>query len=274
MAKKYFQYLLICAVLTASPTLAVSQGTTSIDDVAKVSILPGWQTDTGRHMAAIRIQLQPGWKTYWRAPGESGIPPRFAWEGSSNLKSVRFMWPTPKVFYQNGIRAIGYSDEVVIPMELTASDPSEDEIGLRGKMELGICKDVCIPVTVSFSAELDASTSPDPSIKASLRDRPATAKEAGVGKVTCEIEPIADGLRLTARIEVPKMGPKEVTVVELPDQTIWISQATTERQGSHIVTVAEMVPPNAAPFMLSRSDVRFTVLGDRGAVNIQGCTAG
>jgi hypothetical protein len=115
---------------------------------------------------------------------------------------------------------------------------------------------------------------PDPDIRASLKNRPATAKEAGVGAVTCSVEPISDGLRLTADIEMPSIGPKEVAVVELPDQSIWIAQAVSERNGSHLTAVAEMVPPNATPFLLNRSDVRFTIIGDRGAVDIQGCSTG
>lgn len=274
MSVKHIKYLLISATLALFPTMSWTQNDVSIDDVAQVEILKGWRTKDGRHMAAIHIQLQPGWKTYWRAPGDSGIPPRFDWKGSRNLKSVRFLWPTPKVSYLNGVRSIGYSGEVVIPMELTAVNPGDALIKLRGEMELGVCKDICIPVSASFNADLDTSGAPDPAINASLKARPATAKEAGVGSVTCLIEPISDGLRLTAKIEIGRMGGDEVTVVELPDQRIWIAQATTERKGRHLITVTEMVPPTATPFLLSRSDVRFTVFGDKGAVDIQGCVAG
>ncbi|MGR3660012.1 MAG: protein-disulfide reductase DsbD domain-containing protein [Paracoccaceae bacterium] len=274
MLKKRIQNILAVLALAVLPVTVWAQNTVSIDDVAQIEILPGWQTEDGRHMAAIHIQLLPGWKTYWRAPGESGIPPRFDWSGSRNLQSVRFMWPTPEVFYLNGTRTIGYQGDVVIPMELTRNNPGKGSIKLRGEMELGVCKDVCIPVSASFKADLGMATTPDPTIRASLRNRPATAKEAGVGRVTCKIEPISDGLRLTAQIEIARMGAKEVAVVELSDQTIWISQATSERKGRYLVAVAEMVPPSGTPFLLNRSDVRFTIFGDRGAVDIRGCTAG
>lgn len=274
MLMKYFQNFVAAIALAVFPATVWAQNTVSIDDVAQVEILPGWQTENGRHMAAIRIQLQPGWKTYWRAPGDSGIPPRFDWSGSRNLQSVRFMWPTPKVFYLNGTRTIGYQGDVVIPMELARNNSGKGTINLRGEMELGVCKDVCIPVSASFKADLGTVTTPDPLIQASLRNRPETAKEAGVGRVVCKIESISDGLRLTARIEIAPMGKKEVAVVELPDQSIWISQTVSEREGSHLVTVAEMVPPSGTPFLLNRSDVRFTVFGDNGAVDIRGCAAG
>jgi DsbC/DsbD-like thiol-disulfide interchange protein len=266
--------ILTFAAVALLPTVAFAQNSGSIEDAVKVEILPGWRMDSDRHMAAIRIQLKPGWKTYWRAPGESGIPPRFAWKDSRNLKSVRLMWPTPTVFYTNGLRSIGYGGDVIIPIELTAVNSDDPKIMLEGEMELGVCKDVCIPVNATFKATLAGSTTPDPAIRASLNNRPATAKEAGVGKVVCKVEPISDGLRLTANIEIPRMGPNEVAVVELPDQSIWIAQAVSERNGAHLKAIAELVPPNATPFLLDRSDVRFTIIGDRGAVDIQGCSAG
>lgn len=273
MLKKISHILLACAAIGFFPMSGFAQSARSLADVAQVEILPGWRLETGRHLAAIHIRLAPGWKTYWRAPGDAGIPPRFAWTGSRNLKSIRFLWPTPQVFYQNESRSIGYVTDVVIPIELTASDLGNENIVLRGEMELGVCKDICIPVTATIRADLSNTGKPDPAILASISRRPTTAKEAGVGKVTCDVEPISDGLRLTASIDLPKMGNKEVAVFELPDQTIWIAPATSSRQGRQLVAVTDLVPPGAMPFLLNRSEIRITVLGDRGAVDIQGCTA-
>lgn len=274
MLYQFTKVLITCLTLGFFPLAAAGQSAIQLADVATVTILPGWRIEAGRHMAAIRIQLAPGWKTYWRAPGDAGIPPRFAWTGSQNLQSVRFSWPTPQVFYLNGSRSIGYKTDVIIPMELTAINAGTDRIILRGEVELGVCKDICIPFNANIRADLSDGGAPDPAIQASLKRRPKTASEAGVGKVSCAVEPISDGLRLTARIELPKLGNDEVTIVELPDQTIWISPAESHRQGRHLIAVADLVPPNATPFMLNRSQIRFTVLGERGAVDIQGCSAG
>ena len=64
-----------------------------LDEVVSASVLTGWRMENGHHMAALRITLAPGWKTYWRAPGEAGIPPRFDWTGSDNLSAVTVHWP-------------------------------------------------------------------------------------------------------------------------------------------------------------------------------------
>lgn len=240
---------------------------------AEISVLPGWRTAEGTHMAALRVRLEPGWKTYWRSPGDGGIPPRLRWDGSRNLASVRFHWPRPRVYEIGGMRSIGYYEELVLPMELRPARPGEP-IVLRADIELGVCRDVCVPMFAEIAADLPASGGRDARIEAALANRPATASEAGVRDVSCEVEPTADGLRLTARIDMPSLGPEEVAVFELPDETIWISESTGGRDGRALVAASDMVPPSGAPFLLDRSSVRITVISPGRAVEMTGCPAG
>ena len=104
-------------------TLSSAAGAADLGDIVRAELRPGWRKADGTHMTALQLTLAPGWKTYWRAPGEAGIPPSFDWSGSSNIQSVGITWPTPKVMYQSGMRSVGYSDQVVFPMQIT---PSED----------------------------------------------------------------------------------------------------------------------------------------------------
>ncbi len=95
----------------------------------------------------------------------------------------------------------------------------------------------------------------------------------GVSGATCVVDPITDGLRVTARIEMPDLG-SEVAVLELPDKTIWISQSDMAREGAMLTATADMVPANAAPFLLNRSDVQNHGPGRRsGGRNPVGCPA-
>ena len=247
---------------------------TDPDSAAQVSLRAGWRTDAGTHMAALQVRLAPGWKTYWRAPGDAGIPPRFDWSGSRNLAAVALHWPRPGVFRIAGMQSIGYYGELILPMELTPADPSRP-ILLRAEVELGVCRDLCVPMTVSVSGELQAmGGGPDPAISAALAARPQTAAEGRVRGVTCSVDPIADGLRITARIDMPSLGGGEVAVFELPDPGIWVSESRNDRQGGTLVSASEAVPPSGAPFALDRSALRITVLGHDRAVEIRGCTGG
>mgnify|MGYP001813246446 CR=1 FL=1 len=236
-----------------------------VDDVAEVSIVPGWRDADGRHVAGLSIKLAPGWKTYWRAPGEGGIPPLFNWSGSSNIEDVDVQFPTPRVFDQNGIRSIGYKDSVLFPLLIDTKD-SAGTIRLRGEIEIGVCEEICIPVTLRISAELLPSGERSATLDSALKDRPSVG-----GELRCVISPISDGLRVEVETDMRKMDGEEVAIVEAGESGLWISEASVSRRGVTLRAEVEMVPPSAKPFALARSDVRLTVLAGGEAVEALGC---
>ncbi len=262
------------ALSLGSPATAQSDWPPALEDVAQIDVLPGWRDASGNHLAALRVRLADGWKTYWRSPGEAGIPPSLDWRGSGNLAGVTFHWPVPEVFETSGMQTIGYSRELVLPMSLTPNQ-ADKSITLTGKVNLGVCKDVCMPMDAEISVTLPAeATKAARPIKRALNARPDTAAEAGLRKATCQVEPIKDGLRLTAQIDMPRVGKGEVVVVETADPSLWVNTLSTERYGRVLTTVADLVPLSGKPFLLNRSDVRLTVLAAGRGVDIRGCTGG
>ncbi len=233
----------------------------------------GWQGDSGKRIAAVEFQLAPGWKTYWRAPGDAGIPPSFDWSGSDNVAAVRVIWPRPDVFDVNGLRSIGYAGGVVLPIEVTPRDASRP-VRLRATVDMGVCRDVCVPAHLSLDADLTGKGAPDPAIRAAIADRPATAAEAGLSGLSCTVTPIRDGLRVEAAMTLPPMGGGDETVViEPPHPSIWASEASVRRNGNRLVAVADLVDPTGSPFALDRSAVTLTVLARGAAVEHRGCPA-
>lgn len=225
-------------------------------------------------MAALRLSLAPGWKTYWRAPGDAGIPPRFDWSGSRNLDAVSVSWPTPKVFDQNGMRSVGYDNVLVIPLRIEPSDAGA-AVHLSAEMELGVCSDVCIPYELALTADISTSaTSPTPAIAAALAQQPYSASEAGVKAAECSVTPTSDGLQIEARLNMPPAGDDEYVVIEPGPGEIWVSEASTKRIGASLIATSEMVHVTGGPIALDRSAIRITVLGTKYAVDIHGCTSG
>jgi DsbC/DsbD-like thiol-disulfide interchange protein len=261
--------LAAAAALLLAPLPALAQ-LRSADEVVEVSLIEGWRTAEGRHMAGIRIALAPGWKTYWRAPGEGGVPTILRLRSADGITGMAIHWPRPEVFFANGIRSIGYRDDVILPVEFVLSGSGPQR--LEGRLDLGVCLDVCMPISLDIAGELLPDTTRDAAIGAALSDRPLTATEAGAGDATCAIEPISDGLRVTVTAEVPATGNDETLVVEHRDPGIWVSEAATGRQGGTVTAVADLVPPDHGPFALRRSDLRITVIGSRMAVELDGCS--
>lgn len=132
---------LAVATLLAVPALADEHDKPH----AVVDILPGWRTDAGTHIAALRVTLDEGWKTYWRAPGEAGLPPMFDWSGSANIAAVTAHWPVPEVFLSSGIKTLGFHHELVLPLEIELVDQNA-EVALSGDLKMGICDNICMPI--------------------------------------------------------------------------------------------------------------------------------
>jgi DsbC/DsbD-like thiol-disulfide interchange protein len=256
--------LLLC--LTALPALAQDLP----DPLVRAELIDGWMTDRGTQVAAIRLTMPQGWHTYWRSPGEGGIPPVFDWAGSRNLAGVAFHWPVPQVFDLGGLRTLGYEDELVLPVELSPETPGEP-LTVSARIDLGVCDEVCVPATVTVAGALNGTGPRDPRIERALSDQPLPGGQAGVTAARCSAEPISDGLRLTAEVSAPAVGPGEFGVIELADRRVWVSQASGTRDGNALTLVSDLVPPEARPFALDRSGIRITLFGGGRAVDIRGC---
>ena len=116
-------------------------------------------------VAGIHLKMDKGWKTYWRNPGDSGIPPSFDWSASMNLKKFNTLWPAPRRFTDPYGTSIGYEDEVVFPVELTPAR-ADQPLDLNLKVAYAVCKDVCIPAEAKLALTVAAGGAP----KAPFRD--------------------------------------------------------------------------------------------------------
>jgi suppressor for copper-sensitivity B len=109
----------------------------------------------GRVQLGLQFRLQPHWKVYWRSPGAAGYAPRLDWSGSRNLESAAMHWPAPQRFSVLGLETLGYTDEVVFPLELRAKSAAEP-LAILLRVDYLICEEICIP----YSATLDLTILP------------------------------------------------------------------------------------------------------------------
>lgn len=263
--------ILILLALMALPTQISAQ---DFGGMARFEILPGWRTPSGDHIAAAKITLAPGWITYWRVPGEVGIPPQFSFSSDSDIAMITPHLPVPEVFDKAGIISIGYENSVIFPLTVDTNGVTGD-IPLSGALSVGVCEEICIPATFTFETVLPQSGRRDAGIIAALDSKPLTAGQANAGKVTCVIDPIEDGLRVTTRIDVRQSSTSEYVVIEPSDPNIWVSQTEVVRSGASLSGTVEMALLTGGPFAFDRSAVRITVLNNDGsAVDLRGCSAG
>lgn len=232
--------------------------------LVEAELLPPYRTESGTLMTALRLDLAPGWKTYWRSPGDSGVPPQFDWTGATNLARTSPHWPRPEVIDSAGARTLGYHEELVLPIELTPVTPGQPVQGAL-QVELGLCLNVCVPADLSLPLPAVADT-PDPRTLTALAQVPPTIEAA----LRCDVTEIADGVQVAASVE-RTADEDTAAALELASPEVWVSEPELTAGNGRLTAVADFVPPAAVPFPLDPAEVRLTLIGPEGAVEYQGC---
>ncbi len=175
-------------------------------DVARVRLLAGEARETGELRAALDIELKDGWKTYWRAPGSTGVAPEFDWSASANLKSAEVLWPRPKRLESAGAEFWGYDSHVALPIRVTPEDP-EKPVELDVQIYFGVCRDICTPLDLELKRSL---TGEQASVEESRRIAEAETlvppDGAAAGVTLGEARLIGEGVRRSLVIELAESG--------------------------------------------------------------------
>jgi DsbC/DsbD-like thiol-disulfide interchange protein len=130
-------------------------------------------------LGGIAFQLQPGWKTYWRTPGDSGVPPRFDFSKSENVEAVTVLWPAPLKFDDGaGGHSLGYHDQIVLPLRIVAKN-TDKPVTLRADINYAVCEKLCIPVEASAELAFNSVASTEDSALFAALD--TVPKPASVG---------------------------------------------------------------------------------------------
>jgi DsbC/DsbD-like thiol-disulfide interchange protein len=174
------------------------------------------------YLAGIEITLGDGWKTYWRMPGEAGVPPVFNWSGSTNVSAAEVLYPAPIRLVEPVAETVGYKRAVVFPVTVTPRDPGKP-VDLKLELEFGICRDICVPATATFSLALPVAAVPgsaQPDLAAAVEQVPRTAAarrstDPELKGVAARLDDAAPRLTLTARFAGQGKGAD--AFVEAPD---------------------------------------------------------
>jgi len=168
----------ICAL-----SLIAVGNASAADDVSRwdgdarsaMRLIAGSATTGNALRAGVEIRLKSGWHTYWRYPGDAGVPPRFDFTGSQNVKAVDVLWPAPQPIPEHNLVTIGYTGDVILPLAVVPEN-SAKPVKLRLKLDYAVCEALCVPAEAKAELELTAGPS--------LQDAALAAAEARVPKKT------------------------------------------------------------------------------------------
>jgi suppressor for copper-sensitivity B len=140
--------------------------------------------------AGLEIRLAPGWHTYWRDPGDAGVPPAIDWSGSGNLARTETAWPAPARYSLQGFETAAYQDDVVLPVTLAPARPGAS-LHLQAQVSWAACANICVPYSVKLTLTIPAGAaapSPEAGLIAAARARvPQSAAAAGVELLSARV---------------------------------------------------------------------------------------
>lgn len=243
---------------------------------ARVRLLVGGvaSDDPAALLLGLEFEMLPGWKVYWRTPGDAGYPPRIDWAGSKNLQNPSLRWPVPGRFHVLGLETLGYHDGVVFPIVAWRKDVASPTF-IRARVSYLVCDAICIPAETTLSLDLGKSALDGAAVaRARAQIERALARVPGDGRksgLTIERAEYGDGLlSVTVRAATPFRSPD--LYVEGPGGFFFAAPIAHFWDGKRraILRMAVEGPgvgPPKADALLGR-DVRLTLVDNLGRENV------
>ena len=251
--------------------LLANQSLADTPGLKNAQILNGWQNNNGSHTAAVEINLETGWKTYWHVPGLAGISPNFSFVGSDNLRDVTFEWPSPILFGDTEIWSIGYKDRLVLPMIVIPQDQKKP-IELNLNADIGICDTVCVPAKLSMTATLlPKRTKRQAKIVAALASRPQSKTAVGAKEVICDFSMSEGEVVVSVELSVPILGTREVIILNYADPDVWVQNKIAERRGNMLSGSGIIRHTSGTLAAIDRSKIELSVISEKTAANLGTC---
>jgi DsbC/DsbD-like thiol-disulfide interchange protein len=252
-------------IVFGTPARAADESAWGQDSRSAIRLIAGANTSgAARLRAGIEITLQPGWKTYWRYPGDSGVPPRFDFSGSKNVARAQVLYPAPHLFADEAGNSLGYKDSVVFPVLVSPALPGKP-VHLRLKLDYAVCEKLCIPAEGRAELTLAGGDSAHDAALTAAEARvpqPVTPAAAGLS-----VRRVNDGLKPLIAVDLAAGADKPVAIFVEGPTAEWALPIPSPAQGApaghrHFGFELDGLPPGVDP--KGHFELTFTVLeGDR-----------
>ncbi|MER9652366.1 hypothetical protein NKJ26_02470 [Mesorhizobium sp. M0152] len=245
---------------TVLPASASSSGWYNSEGGKVRLVTSGKPDDAGRIQGVLDIALKPGWKTYWRDPGDAGVPPQLDISASTNIADARLSFPAPRRHDDGYGKWAGYDYPVSLPVVFTLS-ATKDPAVIDADIFLGICETICIPVQTRLS--VDPGSDPDnvddaALVKASFAALPAPARsDFGINVLPGDHE------TLVVEASFPGDPAAADFFVAAERDYMFGAPSRSEKDGKLIFTVPILDRPSTKP---TDGGLHYTLTSSAGAV--------
>lgn len=257
---KILSVVIVSGLATAVPALA-SSSEWYMSEGGKVRLVTSGKPDeAGRITGVLEIALEPGWKTYWRDPGDSGVPPQLEVTASTNVAAAQMSFPPPRRHDDGYGQWAGYDHPVSLPVTFTLAAPNDPAL-IEADVFLGICETICIPVRTKLI--VDPGTDPANADDAALV-KAGVAALPGPEQSDFRVTPLA-GEHETLVVEAAAPGdPASVDFFVAGEQNYMFgAPARKETNGKVSFSVPILDRPTTAPV---GGGLHYTLTGATGSV--------
>ena len=254
-------YAALLTLLAGSPLHASSSDWFETEG-ARIRLVTAGKPDArGKLNGILHIELAPGWKTYWRDPGDSGVPPTLDVSANPNIASAVFDFPAPQRHDEGDFKWAGYDYPVALPITFTLKDPAGAAV-IDASVFLGVCETICVPVQAKLAVDpADDPANPDD----------AAAVAAAFSKVppaaTPDFEVKAAGKAGEAKVVLEAMFPGDPATAELfisgEDGYVFATPVREQRDGKTFFSI-EVTRPDETP---TGPGLHYTLATEAGAVS-------
>ena len=257
-------FVLLAALLAANLPAHGASGPWQRTDIVEgrlIAAVEGMGEGTGtldRVPLGLHLKMKPGWKTYWRSPGDAGLPPQLSWEGSGNLAGTDFRWPAPHRFTLFGIETFGYDGEVVFPITAKPAQPGQP-LDLKASVDLLVCSEICVPQHLDLTLDVPAGPAASSGGDANLIARfasyvPGDGTASGLGIES--VRTSGKGLEVVATAREPFVDPD--VFVENAAGAVFGAPTVAYADGNRRITVT--LPSTGQPVPLDGLPVTLTLV--------------
>ena len=266
-----FLLLIITLSLFSSNSFGNQKTNFYKDENIEISFLKAWDSKEAT-LYALFIKMKKNWKTYWKYPGDSGFSPEFKIIESNNLKKIEILWPTPKVFFENGSVINGYKKELILPL-FFYKEKSSKKIDFKLNFLMGFCDDICIPIKFIINSKnaLKTNELKNKLVSNSLEKMPQDLSNSE-NLIECEVKKINKKMKLLSKFDSNFFSNNhsiDQLILEYLDGQIWFSEISKTNERFEFLSIINSLDDNN--FFLDKSKIKYTIITRSGGFQQKGC---
>ena len=240
--------------------------------LVSAKITDGWIEKDQKLIFGLKIDLNKNWKTYWRLPGNAGLEPLFTFDKSENVLAAKIMWPSPIIFGEESLWSIGYKDSVLLPIEVTPIDTSKP-IKLEIQADIGVCEDVCVPVTLNVSYfATPGQNQENYEILGAILSEPIKSDDIGFQPPQCSIKNGELVMEFNEKNVNTGIENIELFVIEVGSSVFYVNSKKAYFFDDRITVSTKNSLETELPGVISRETIKTTIIGSNQSLEFVGCS--